>query len=214
MDGIQLIRLLDVLPITAARNAPGVHPRSLIVTGAGFENVDQVLLNGVLSPEFVVASKTSLVVQVPDAMATETITDVAGRSATPSFSERSLIEFTIGSRIRKLTGTQRLVQNFVRLLLRTPGSNIFHPTAGGGLLQRVGGLVDSITAADIAVAITNTKPFILAERAQERNIPAEERLLSAEIAGMVPDPASASIYVTLILTSQAGVRSGATLLTA
>lgn len=211
MLGIQLIRLLDVLPVTALRNAPGVSPRSVIVTGQNFTSIDSVLINGMTSPSFVVVNPTSLIAQVPTAIEDVVITDVAVLSAVPSFTGRSLIEFTLGSKVRKLSGTQRLIQNFVRLLLRSPGSNIFSKTSGGGLPQRIGSTLDNRVAADIAIAVANTKQFIIAAQTPERTIPNEERLLSAEISNLTVDTANASIYITLVLTSHAGARSAATL---
>lgn len=211
MLGIQLIRLLDVLPTTSMRNAPGVSPRSIIVTGQNFANIDTVLINGMTSPMFVVMSTTELIAEVPRDSADAVITDVAVLSNVPSLTGRSLIELTVGSKIRKISGVQRLVQNFVRLLLRSPGSNIFSKASGGGLPQRIGGVLDNRIAADIAIAIANTRQFIVAAQTPERNIPTDERLLSAEIANLTVDPTNASIYITLVLTSHAGARSAATL---
>lgn len=211
MLGIQLIRLLDVLPITSFTNAPGVSPRSLIVKGENFQNVDTVLINGMVAPEFVVYKTTELIAQVPADFEDAVITDVAVLSANPSYTGKSLIELTLGTRVREISGKQRLLQNFVRLLLRTPGTNIFHKTSGGGLPKRIGAALDDRIAADVAIAINNTKQYIIAAQTQERNIPQDERLLSAEIQGLTVDPTNASVYVTVVLTTHAGARSAATL---
>jgi hypothetical protein len=193
------------------RNAPGVSPRSIIVTGSNFENIDSVLINGMTAPEFVVTSRTSLIAQVPADIEDAVLTDVAVLCAVPSYTGRSLVEMTLGSKIRAISGTQRMMQNFVRLLLRTPGSNIFNKTSGGGLPQRIGSTLDNRVAADIAVAVASTKQYIIAAQTPERTIPNDERLLSAEIANLTVDAANASVYVTIILTSHAGARSAATL---
>lgn len=211
MLGIQLIRLLDVMPVTSYTNAPGVSPRSLIVKGENFQNISDVLINGMLSPTFVVYKPTELVAEVPVDFEDAIITDVAVLSANPTYTGKSLIELTLGTKVREISGKQRLLQNFVRLLLRTPGSNIFHKTSGGGLPKRIGSAMDDRIAADIAIAINNTKQYIIASQTQERNIPQDERLLSAEISGLTIDPTNAAVYVTLVITTHAGARSAATL---
>ncbi len=211
MDTIQVIRLLDVLQVSSIANAPGVHPRSLIVKGTDFHAVEQVLINGMVSPEFVAYSTTQLVAEVPDAITDAIITDVAVLSSAITLTDRSLVEFTAGTRPRKANGVLRLMQVFLRQLLRTPGTNVFHPNSGGGMIRRVGGNISNSAAADIAVAVGQTKTYIVGVQSAERNIPASERLLSAEIGGLSVDPANASIYVTVILTSHSGKRGAATL---
>jgi hypothetical protein len=189
----------------------GVVPRSLIVTCESLKAVDQVLFNGVLSPAFAVYSKTELIAEVPEALDEAIITDVAVLSSVPTMTERSLIEFGIGSRVVKQTGSQRLVQTFVRLLLRSTGSNIFHKTLGGSLQGSIGQNVTTRVAADVAVAIGSVKSQIIAAQSPYSSIPPSERLLSAEIAGLTEDPANTSVYCTIVVTSHDRQRSAATL---
>lgn len=211
MDGIRLIRLLDVLPVTSMTNALGVSPRSLIVKGENFHAVDTVLINGAASPSFVAYSTSELVAQVPEEYSDAVITEVMVLSASISYTAQSLLELTIGTKVRRVAGVQRLVQTFIRHLLRTPGSNIFHPTSGGGLARMVGKNIDDHMAADVAVAIGIVKQYIIGVQTPVRSIPPSERLLSAEIADLATDPARATVYVTIILTSHSGARSAATL---
>lgn len=211
MDGIQLIRFLDVLQVTGLRNAPGVVPRSLIVTGPSFKNADTVLMNGLQAPSFIAYSATQLIAEVPAPLQNESITDVVVLSAVPSLTGNSLMELTIGSRIRKVSGVQRLVQNFVRLLMRTSGSNIFHPNLGGGLMRRIGANITTQVAADVAIAIDTTKKAFIAAQTPVPNIPPEERLLAAEIADLTADQENAAIYVTIVLTNFTRQRAGAAL---
>lgn len=212
VNGIRLIRLLDVLPVTAARNAEGVFPRSLIITCDSLHAVDQVLFNGMLSPSFAVYSEHQLIAEVPEVLDGAIITDVAVLSSVPTMTERSLIEFGIGARVARQTGVQRLVQTFVRLLLRTAGSNIFHKTLGGSLSASIGvSNVSSRAAADVAMAIGTVRQQIIAAQTPYSLIPPSERLLSAEVASLTEDPASSSLFCTLVLTAHDRQRSAATL---
>jgi hypothetical protein len=210
--GIRLVRLLDVLPVTAVENAVGVTPRSLLVTAPRLEAVDQVLLNGMLSPTFAVFSKTQLICEVPESLDQAIITDVAVLSSVPTMTERSLVELGVGARVTRASGSQRLLQTFVRLLLRTSGTNIFHPDTGGSLLRSVGGVMGSRAAADVAVSIGLVKQQIIAAQTSYGNIPPTERLLSAELVAMNEDPGSATVACTVVLTTHDRRRSAATLI--
>lgn len=211
MDGIQLIKLLDVLQVDDFDNAVGVVPRSLIVQGQGFKNVATVLVNGTGSPSFVVYSETELIAQVPTDLDEAIITEVTVLSAVPTFTARSVVDLTVGTRVKRATGAQRLVQTFIRQLLRTAGSNIFHKTSGGSMARRIGSNITDRLAADISVSVATTRQYIIAQQTPEAQIPPSERLMSAEIAGYEADPNNASVYITIILTTQSGQRSGATL---
>lgn len=211
MNGIRLIRLLDVLPVTAARNAEGVSPRSIIITCDKLHAVDQVLFNGLLSPAFAVYSESQLIAQVPEVLDEAVITDVAVLSSVPTMTERSLIEFGIGARVARQTGVQRLVQTFVRMLFRTPGTNIFHKTLGGGIQASIGKNINSRAAADIAVSISTVKQQIIGAQTPYSLIPPSERLLNAEIAGITQDPVNTAIFCTVVLTAHDRQRSAATL---
>lgn len=211
MDGIQLIKLLDVLQVDDFNNAVGVAPRSLVVQGQGFRNVDTVLVNGTPSPSFVVYSETALIAEVPSDLEDAIITEVTVLSAVPTFTARSVVELTVGTRVKRATGAQRLMQTFIRLLLRTAGSNIFHKTSGGSMTRRIGSNITERLAADISVSVATTRQYIIAQQTPEAQIPPSERLMSAEIAGLEADESNTAVYVTVILTTQSGQRSGATL---
>jgi hypothetical protein len=211
MDGIQVVRLLDVLRVNEIRNATGVSPRSIIVKGQDFENVESVLINGMEAPEFVVYSTTELIAEVPEAISDSIITEVMVLSSALTLTERSVVEFTFGTRPRKVHGMLRLMQSFLRLLLRSPGSNLFHPRSGGGLLRRIGDVASRQTAADVAIAINSTKQYLINVQTAERNIPPSERLLSAEIKALNVDPQATAVYITVVLTNHSGQTGAATI---
>lgn len=211
MKGIQVIRLLDALPVNNVQIAAGVTPLSVIIQGEDFRNVESVLLNGFEAPEFVVMSRTRIIAQVPDAIRLAALTDIVVLSFNLTLTERSLVEFTVGRKIRSIQGIPRLMQVFLRQLLRTPGSNVFHPQSGGGLMRQVGGNITERSAADIQIAIDRTRRYITSVQAATPRMPPEERLLSAEIAGLFVNPADTSINVTIVLTSHTGQRAGAAL---
>lgn len=207
MKGISVIRLLDVIPASSISNAVGVSPRSIIIRGADFASVESVLINGVSSPEFVVLSTSEIVAQVPDDQDDAIITDIAVLSAAFTMTARSLVELTVGNHVRSVQGIQRMMQVFLRQLLRTPGTNIFHRRSGGGLLKRLGTIADDSVAADAAVAVSSAKQYIVNIQSGDRTIPPSERLLAAEISGLRTE--KTAVYLTVVLTNHAGTRAAA-----
>lgn len=215
MYDIQLIRLLDVLDVNRIEEAVGVPVRSIIVYGRDFRNVETVLINGAASPEFVQYSSTEIIAQVPVTQIDAIITEVFVLSTELTFTERSLVEWTLGVRPKKVSGVLRLMQTFLRMLLRSPRSNIFAPESGGGLLRRIGTNIAAVQrdrlSADIAVSVSQTRQYLIRLQTAQRAIPANERLLNAEIVGLTIDPVNTSIYLTILLTTHDGSRSAATL---
>lgn len=211
MKEIQLIRLLDAVDIREVTAAVGVSPRSVIIRGRDFRSVEQVLLNGFVAPEFVVYSSSELVAQVPAELALASITDVLVLSQNLTFTERSLVEFTFGTRPKTAEGTIRLMQTFLRILLRTPGSNLFHRNTGGGLNASVGGNLTPRNAADIHIAVGAARQQIIGAQAAQPELPASERLIGAEVVNISGNPRDTAIYATIVITSASGQRNGTTL---
>jgi len=215
MKDIQVVRLSDVLPVTGISRVPGVVPRSVMLTGSDFQNVESVYLNGSLSPEFVVMSSREVLAQVPDDQLEQSINEAYVLSTRLSFTERSLIEFTLGLRPQLVSGTLSLVQNFVRLLLRRPGTNIFHRDSGGGLFHQVGKLIGSSArdrvGAEAAVAVARTRQYFIAKQTPNRSLPPDERLLSAEVVGLSVEQKD-SIVMSVSVKSHAGITAAATII--
>lgn len=215
---IQIIRLLDVLDVNTVSILQGVVPRSVEILGRDFRNIEQVLLNGFEAPEFIVMSQTKLLAEVPAEIATESIRDVFVLSNTLTFTDRSLVEFTFGTRPRAVTGILRLMQTFIRILFRTPGSNVFKKRLGGGLRKQIGSTISqgqgrSRVAGEVSIAITRTRQQIINVQAPDRSIPPSERLAGAELTGLTVDPPNGQLLMTVVLTSHSGQRAAATLVT-
>lgn len=215
MIDIQVVRLHDVLPVNSISRLPGVTPRSVKITGTDFVNVEAVYLNGSLSPSIVVMSASEILAQVPGDQVLATIKEAFVLSTRLTFSARSLIEMSVGLRPQTCSGTLMLVQNFTRMMLRTPRSNAFHPNGGGGLYRSIGKNLGVNTrdrvGSDIAVAIARTRQMFIAVQTPDRRIPPEERLLSADIIGLSITPQEGTIYATVSVRSHAGIVAAATI---
>ena len=215
---IQIIRLLDVLDVNTVSVLQGVVPRSVDILGKDFRNIEQVLLNGFDAPEFVVMSQTRLIAQVPTQIASESIRDVFILSNTLTFTDRSLVEFTFGTRPQSITGILRLMQIFIRMLFRTPGSNVFRRHLGGGLRKHIGSVIGqgknrNRVAGEVSIAVTRTRQQIINAQAPDRSISPSERLAGAELTALTVDPPNGQLLMTVLLTSHSGKRAAATLVT-
>lgn len=216
-EDIQIVRLLDVVAVTAIEEAVGVSPRSVVITGDDFESVEQVLLNGFPSPEFVTYAENKILAQVPGEVVLSSITDVFILSAKLTLTERSLVEFTFGTRPQKVTGIIKLMQTFLRILIRTPNSNVFHRNIGGGLFRKIGSTIGTgpnrdRAAADATIAVNRTQEQIVAVQTPIRSIPPSERLLSASIVALDVDFQNGALSMSVDLISHSGLRGRATII--
>ncbi len=215
MIDFQVVRLHDVLPVTSIERVPGVQPRTVRLRGDDFRNVETVYLNGSVSPEIVILSRGEILAQVPADQIAVAIQEAYVLSTRLTFTKRSIVELSVGVRPQTVSGTLLLVQTFVRMLLRTPGSNIFHPQTGGGLYRSIGrvlgGSARDRVGAEAAVAVSRTKQLIISTQTPDRRIPPEERLLSADIIGLEVVPRQGELHMSVRVDSHAGTSAAATL---
>jgi len=214
MNGIQVVRLLDTVTVTRAENVSKSSPRQIRVFGSDFRSVELVIINGFETRDFIVDSEHVLRVVVPEVIEDSVIMSVSVLSNRLTMTEKSLVTFDIGTKPRATRGTLRLLQNFVRLLFRTPGTNIFQPKSGGGIQHMVGGdTIDSTRIpGELAIAVRRVQGFIVGAQSSEQGIPSNERLLSSDILG-IRQPDETSVEVSIQITTHAGTSAAASFLT-
>ena len=135
---VQVIFPQVLIPLSSVRTLEGVIPRSLDVIGTDFSSVDEVLINDVASPSVLIVSKTRLLAQVPDLLKRVTLTSVTVISGALTTNAKSVLRFRLGPSTRKVTGVQRLMQIFLKILFTTPGTDIFAPVIGAAALKNIG----------------------------------------------------------------------------
>ncbi len=211
MNGISLLKILDIAPVSGIQNVTGVSPRTLMIRGTDFRAVEQVLIHGYNSPEFIVVSQTELLAQVPSALVDTTIYDVTVMSSNFTLTDRSLLTLDVGSRVRRVSGILRLLQTYIRMLIRTQGTNIFNKQLGGSMMKSIGTNVTQSAISDVSVAISKTTADIIAQQSLIKEIPPTERLLSATVSGFYADPENTTIFATITITNHSGVNAAATI---
>lgn len=204
----QVVFPQQVIALNSVRVLAGMSPRSLDVLGDDFTSVDEVLINDVASPDVVIVSKKRLLAQVPALLVNSTLTSVTVISNRLAMTSKSLIKFRVGQTTSKVSGILRLVQVFLKILLTTPGTDIFAPRVGGNALKNIGlnfGQEQGGTiVSDLVVAVASTQRQLYTIQSSDPSIPRDERLLSASVTAAAYNRAEGALVVSVELLSQAG----------
>lgn len=182
---------------------------ALRVVGADFRAVDEVIINELPSPDVIVADRHTLVAQLPEVyQKVPEVRSVMVLSKRITLSPRSLIRFRIGKSPGKVIGIQRLLQLFLKILFTTPGTDIFSPQSGGGILKKVGETFGQSEGqnivTDFVIAVNRTQRQLVAMQSRDQRSPRDERLLSATVVGADYDKLQSAFYITVEIVSQAG----------
>jgi hypothetical protein len=204
----QVVFPQKAIQLNSVRVVPGASPPTLDVIGQDFRTVDQVTVNGLVSPQVVVLSRTRLLAQVPPGLQVTALSSVAVTSRDLTIGPKSLIKFQIGPTPSKVSGILRLVQVFLKMLLTTPGRDIFAPRIGGNALKDLGQTFGEdqggLIVGDMIIAVSTTQRQLLSIQARDPTIPRDERLLSAVVSNADYNVAESALVVGVTLTSQAG----------
>jgi hypothetical protein len=202
----QVVYPQQSIALTGIHELVGYTPRALDIRGADFSAVDDVEINDQLSPNWTVLGRQRMLAQVPVQEQESRIYSVAVISNRLTFTKESVLKFRIGSSPGKVTGMMRLIQLFVKVLFTTPGTDIWAPNLGGGLLQMVRGYAGKDEGkglvGDVAVAVDTSSRQILSLQAQDGSIPPSERLLSAGVSQASYNRHDLSLNVTVELLNQ------------
>ncbi len=198
----------EAVRVSQVRPVPGLPVRTLDIVGDDFRSADEVLMNEVPSPSFVIVNRNHILAEVPDALKGSSITSVSVLSKRLIITPRSFIKFQIGPRASKTRGILRLMQLFLKLLLQTPGSDIFAPKLGGGALRNLGQTVSVEDGTDIVsnliISVDNTARQIIQIQGRNQATPPDERLLSATVLSAGFNKNETALLLSVDLRSQAG----------
>lgn len=198
----------EAIRVSQVTTVPGLPVRTLRITGDDFRSADEVLMNEIPAPSFLVLNKGTLLAQVPDALKYGTVTSVSVLSRNLIITPRSFIKFKLGIVPGKTRGILRLMQVFLRLLLQTPGSDIFAPKLGGGALAHLGQSISTEEGSDVIssfiISVDNTRSQLIQIQGRNQLLPPDERLLSANVLSAGFNKNETAIITSIQLDSQAG----------
>jgi len=165
----------------------------LQLSGANFDKAVGVYVNR-KSQGYVIMDNRTILCTLPqndvsiDDVEVVTTSRVADRS--------SLFAYLFTDNISSVSGEFKLVQQFVKVLLTTPGSDVFNKTLGGNLQNWVGQKVALSNpqglVAKTVLNIINTGVYFAAQQAAS-TLPPEERLSDVQVLNISFDPSNPSV---------------------
>lgn len=198
---------------TSYRQSAGAE--FLDIRGTGFVDVANVVINGYRSPTFIVESSRRIFAEIPSAVRGEPINDLQVLLLSAAAGQESAIVLDVGGGNGYVAGTAKLLQLVIKVLLTTPGSDIFNPQLGGGLRSVLGtNFNDAVTAETrVRQAISNTEGQLRALHASMPQLPDSEKLRSISVLSLDFSLDDSALYARIAVTSQDGnrVSSGVTL---
>jgi hypothetical protein len=185
MIDLQIIEIKDILKVNNISPLKNIEPMSVEIEGSDFRNTEYVLINDSRSPSVVILSNTKLLAQIPEGEETRPISSVAVISSRLTKADRSIINICIGNNPKSVDGFERLIQTFLKILFQTPGTDLFAPKSGGGLLGCIGKPIrrptQSSLVSDFHAAVTRTRQQIISSQANDSTLRLDERLLYAKV---------------------------------
>lgn len=204
----QVVFAQQIIPIDSVKILQGVNPASLDVIGQDFRSVDEVRINDIVSPDVVIVSRRRLLAQIPSQLQNQVPRTVIVISNQLAMTEKSILRFRVGQVPSAVGGIMRLVQLFLKILITTPGRDIFSPRIGAGALKNLGATFGEdqggSIVSDFIVAVATTQRQIVAIQSRDPSLPSSERLLSAKIVSAGYNREEAALVVSIEITSQAG----------
>ena len=181
---------------------------SMDIRGRDFTGLNAVIINGHRSPTFVVLSDTRLLADVPRSQLggpIRTITVLKSDASTSS--EGSVISFEAVGTATVVPSSTFLVQKVLKYLFTTPGSDIFSPTSGSGLLGLLGATETAAESLALLARIRVREALSQIIRDQAlSSAPLEEKVQVIEVLSASFSRTDTSLDIRLAVISMAGQR--------
>lgn len=174
------------------------------INGEDFFRTTEVYINEELLKNWLVLSNNQIAVTFPASTKIET---VAVLTEELIVNQPNLTFFENGPILKSTSGMSKLIQNFIKLLVRSPDSNKFS-TFGGGLLKIPGKTMtfdQNSVKIDVVNAINRTKNYLI-ELQNNNKAPLSEKLLDVQIVSINIDPDS-NMSISVILKNKLGQES-------
>lgn len=225
MIDLKVIKLKDLAKITRAELLTEQAIRSLlqipdgdtiapvmVVEGDNFNRATNVLLNGT-DLEFWLASPTKLYATVPLELVNRSLDSLFVVTDKDSFTNTSLFSYKFGPTPTLMTGGDKVVTQFLKVLFTTPGTDMFDTGLGGGMQGFPGSVSASpqLLLVQISMMILRVVDQI---RTRQANLatPADEKLSNVDILALdfaKNDPSS--VEMSLRVSTLAGAAQGLTM---
>lgn len=208
MNDLRTVVVRDVV-IVREISMPSRDPPMIRLRGEDFSKAYLVTINGIAVTDFKILSKEIIEFVLPEALRAppHRLSSVDVYSETFTSTPTSFLEPRLGSMPATTRGLHKLVQQYVKILMTKPGTNVFDLESGGGLSTVIGALTDQrnmqAIVANVMSAINRTSRQVFNSQ-YRRAMPADERLKSVQVADIRVDPRSTGINIKLLFESEAG----------
>jgi len=210
MSQLEIIKYRDLIEIRdIPRFVAGADEPTIEVRGEDFSSVEKVFINEAEVLQYTIVNRTQMLVVVPSNVDPNTLRTVEVISSNFTKTKTaSKVTFAVGEQPKVVSGVMALVQLYTKWLLQTPGSDIFNPNRGGGLLGLIGQLI-SLNQTDhlltsVTRAVQTTTQQIQVSQTQASQIPADQRLLDGSLVDVNINPYQSAAYVRVLITSTSG----------
>ena len=152
-----------------------------------------VVVDGRSLPFSVVSSRT-LEVSIPTSWSEVSQVQVWGAGVIPDLTQR--ISLRLGSSPSLVGGTEMLVQQFIMQLWKDPGSDVFNPADGGGLMRIYKASVNMearALAGEVSDAVRRAARQIIGKQ-RGQVLPADQRLAAAEVLSVDSQSVTIRLY--------------------
>lgn len=164
----------------------------LYVRGDDFSQATEVWVNKRKQP-FTLISQTELLASFPALDGVVDTVEVVSTSKTTS--RRSFFAYQLGD-LRPISGPMKVIQQFVKLLLTSPGSDVFDPdTPAVGLRKWISKNLPASNPqailAQVIIAVQTAGAIMIAQQAASA-LPADEQLATVQVVGADTNPENPS----------------------
>ena len=205
MKDVKIARFKNPLKVTSVSR---LSNNITSIKGEGFLNADEVFINELTQRSWIILSDNEVAVNFPG---DDKVLTVAVLTEELILNKPNLTFFELGPVIKSTEGMNKLIQNFIVALMRTPGTNKFD-TFGGGLLKLPGKMLTNAGAnikADIVNAVSRTKNYLISKQ-NKLAMPLSEKLLDVQVVAINID-AEHNLSVATTITNKAGESSSVTI---
>ena len=157
-------------------------PAILRLEGDGFAEAVEVFVND-RSQEFTILSSSSILVTIPSSATTISKVEVVVDKS--RVSRNSVFQHTVGTNPRTISGQFKVIQQFLRVLLTTPGSDAFDRDAPAGNMQNwlsiltPGNNKQSLVSKIVLNVATTAAKFVVAQ--SRTNLPNNEKAAAIDV---------------------------------
>ena len=167
----------------------------LRLSGKGFDKAVRVQVNNKDQPFLIEGGGATILTAIPENDKTLESVDVITTSKTVN--RMTFFEYLLGQEMHTVSGTFKLVQQFIKLMMTTPGTDYFGDRGMGGNMQNWVGQKVNLRNPQGLVAKTVLNIITLGSKMQVQqilsNVPAEERLSDISVLNASLSPNDPSI---------------------